>query len=326
LIGVPRPSIIAAMTGLSFSSRLFLAALSLSLFVFCAPREIRAEVRLPPHVTVERDIAYGAAEDARLDLYLPKELADSGRPLPTVLWIHGGGWAGGSKDFVAQYAAALAAGGFAVAAMDYSLPPKATYPTPVRQAFEALAFLKREAARLRVDPARFFIAGDSAGAQIAAQVSTVATSTAYARRMRIRPTIPARALKGALLYCGAYDLSTMGFTGPITSKLDGPLAHYAGTQTFRADAKFATFSVARYVTGAFPQAFVTAGNDDDFEDQSRAFAARLKKLGVKVDEMFFDADFTPRQPHVYQFALDQKPARDSVARAVDFMKGALGWR
>ena len=67
-------------------------------------------------------------------------------------------------------------------------------------------------------------------------------------------------------------------------------------------------------------------NDDDFENQSRAFAARLTKLGVKVDALFFDADFTPRQGHVYQFALDQKPAQESVARAVEFMKGALGWR
>jgi len=321
-----RASIIAAMTGLSVSSRSIVATLALLLFVVCAPREARAEIKLPPHVAVERDIAYGAAEDAKLDLYLPKELAGAGRPLPTVLWVHGGGWAGGSKNYVAQYAAALAAGGFAVAAMDYSLPPKAIYPTPVRQAFEALAFLKREAARLHVDAARFFIAGDSAGAQIAAQAAAATTSPAYARQMQIKPTIAARALKGALLYCGAFDLSTMGFAGPITSKLDGPLAHYAGTQTFRADAKFATFSVARYVTRAFPRTFITAGNDDDFEDQSRAFAARLKKLGVKVDELFFDEGFTPRQGHVYQFALDQKAAQESVERSVDFMKAALGWR
>ena len=325
MIAIPRPSIIAAMTGPMSLARAIVAALVLS-FVIFTPCETRADIKLPAHVVVERDIPYGAAEDARLDLYLPKELAGAGRPLPTVLWVHGGGWAGGSKDYVAQYAAALAAGGFAVAAMDYSLPPKAVYPTPVRQAFEALAFLKREAARLHVDPARFFIAGDSAGAQIAAQVATVATSPAYARRMRIKPTIPAKALKGALLYCGAFDLATMGFAGPITSKLDGPLAQYAGTQTFRADKNFATFSVARYVTRAFPPAFITAGNDDDFEDQSRAFAARLEKLGVKVDKLFFDADFTPRQGHVYQFALDQKPAQDSVARSVEFMKAALGWR
>jgi len=325
LIAIPRPFIIAEMTGPMSFARAIVAALVLSISVL-APCESRAEIKLPAHVVVERDIAYGAAEDAKLDLYLPKEAAGASRRLPTVLWIHGGGWAGGSKDFVAQYAGMLAAGGFAVAAMDYSLPPKAIYPTPVRQTFEALAFLEREAARLHVDPARFFIAGDSAGAQIAAQAAAVATSPAYARRMRIKPTISAKALKGALFYCGAFDLSTMGFTGPITSKLDGPLAQYAGTQTFRADRNFATFSVARYVTRAFPSTFITAGNDDDFEDQSRAFAARLKKLGVKVDEMFFDADFTPRQGHVYQFALDQKPAQDSVARSVDFMKGALGWR
>ncbi|MCC0004013.1 MAG: alpha/beta hydrolase [Methylobacteriaceae bacterium] len=314
------------MTGLRLSARSLAVALLFALAVLRAPEFARAEVKLPKNVAVQRDIPYGADKAAKFDLYLPKDLAGTSRPLPTVLWIHGGGWAGGGKEHVAQYAAELAAGGFAVAAMDYSLPPDAIYPTPVRQAFEALAYLRREAARLHVDPARFFIAGDSAGAQIAAQAAAAVTSRAYARRLRVRPTISARELKGALLYCGAYDLTTMGFTGPITSKLDTPLAQYAGTQTFRADRNFASFSVARYVTRAFPATFITAGNDDDFEDQSRAFARRLKAVRVRVDELFFAADFTPRQGHVYQFALDKPIARYSVMRAVDFMKAALGWR
>ncbi len=313
------------MTGQTFSARALCAAFALAFFAF-APSSARAQPKLPPHVAVERDIVYGAEEDAKLDIYMPKELADSGRVLPTVVWIHGGGWAGGSKAYVAQYAAALAAGGFVVAAIDYSLPPKEIYPTPVRQAFDAFAFLRREAKRFHIDPARFFVAGDSAGAQIAAQVGAATTTPAYARKLGVMPTIVPRDLKGALLYCGAFDLATMGFTGPITSTLDGPLVGYSGSTTFRADPKFATFSVARYVTRAFPKTFITAGNDDDFEMQSRAFATRLKKLGVKVDDMFFDEDFTPRTGHVYNFALDQKPARDSVARSVDFMKAALGWR
>lgn len=313
------------MTGQTFSARAVCAAFALAFFAF-APSSARAQLKLPPHVAVERDIVYGAEEDAKLDIYMPKELADSGRVLPTVVWIHGGGWAGGSKAYVAQYAAALAAGGFVVAAIDYSLPPKEIYPTPVRQAFDALAFLKRETGRFHVDPARFFIAGDSAGAQMAAQVAAVATSPAYARQMGLKPTIGARDLKGTLLYCGAFDLATMGFTGPITSTLDGPLVHYSGSTTFRADPKFATFSVARYVTRAFPKTFITAGNDDDFEMQSRAFAARLKKLGVYVDELFFDADFTPRQGHVYNFSVDAPIGRYSAMRSVDFMKKTLGWR
>ena len=159
-----------------------------------------------------------------------------------------------------------------------------------------------------------------------AATETIISGAEVPKATTVRPTISARELKGALLYCGAYDLTTMGFTGPITSKLDTPLAQYAGTQTFRADRNFASFSVARYVTRAFPATFITAGNDDDFEDQSRAFARRLKAVRVRVDELFFAADFTPRQGHVYQFALDKPIARYSVMRAVDFMKAALGWR
>lgn len=313
------------MTGLSHAAQALRVALVFLLVLPWAPRAAHAAPKLPANVAVERDVAYGAGPDEKLDLYLPKDLSDSGRALPTILWIHGGGWAGGAKEYVGEYAAALAAGGFAVAAMEYSLPPKAVYPTPVRQAFDAFAFLKREAARLHVDPARFFVAGDSAGAQIAAQVAAAATSRPYARKLDVKPTLAAKDLKGALLYCGAYDLATMGFTGPISSKLDGPLAQYAGTQGFRADPRFATFSVARYVTRAFPPTFITAGNDDDFEKSSRAFAARLKKLRVDVDDLFFDENFSPPLPHVYQFALERPMARYSAMRSVDFMKDALGW-
>lgn len=52
----------------------------------------------PKGVRAERDIQYvpGGDNAQRLDLYLPEQAAD--KPLPLVVWIHGGAWKGGDKS------------------------------------------------------------------------------------------------------------------------------------------------------------------------------------------------------------------------------------
>ena len=47
--------------------------------------------------------------DAVLDVYYPSEVANTDRKLPTIVWVHGGGFTSGSKDGVAHYLTILAA-------------------------------------------------------------------------------------------------------------------------------------------------------------------------------------------------------------------------
>ena len=72
------------------------------------------------------DIAYVANGHRRqkLDLYLP--IPKSGKPLPLVIFVHGGGWKGGDKSSapVREFLNA----GFAVASVNYRLSQHATFP------------------------------------------------------------------------------------------------------------------------------------------------------------------------------------------------------
>ena len=70
----------------------------------------------PPGVRVIRDLAYVPGGDAAqvLDLYLPEQA--SAKPLPLFVWIHGGGWTGGSKD--GPYGLDLVGKGYAVASVE----------------------------------------------------------------------------------------------------------------------------------------------------------------------------------------------------------------
>ena len=279
---------------------------------------VALDARAPKDVTAIRDLSYGSSADETLDLYLPPG-ASGAAALPLVVWIHGGGWLSGDKAQIAGYLKMISARGFAVAGIDYSLAPGATYPTPARQGFDALGFLTREAASLHVDQRRIVLAGDSAGAQIAAQMAAAVSDRAYAQEAGLTPTIPREALRGALLFCGLYDARMLRLSGRGSGVTRAYMWAYAGARDFLDAPSFATFSLDRYATGGFPPAFISAGNADPLGDQSVAFAAALEKKGVAVDRLFFPADETPPLGHEYQFDFSLAASGQALARAVAFL-------
>lgn len=271
----------------------------------------------PAYVRAQENIPYDSDDpDALLDLYTP-DLGGGRRPL--VVWVPGGAWVAGGKEAIANYSALLSGHGYAVAALDYSLAPGAHYPKPVRQVSQALAFLERNAERFQLDTAHVFLAGDSAGAQIAAQVANVITSPSYAAALEIEPPLQRRQLSGLLLYCGAYDLELLNFEGPHGDFLHSVLWAYSGDRKFRDNPDFATLSVRQYLTADFPPTFISSGNGDPLLAQSRAMAARLDELGVPVTTLFFPDDYSPALPHEYQFNLAVPAGRLALQESLRFL-------
>jgi acetyl esterase/lipase len=132
------------------------------------------------------DEPYGDGPDAVLDVY---HRTGARCPAPTIVWVHGGAFVGGSKEELRHWFELLADAGYTVVAPRYSLAPESTYPTPVRQVMAVLGHVCAHAGRLRVDPHRLVLAGDSAGAQLAAQVATLVTSPVYAEQVGIEAHI-----------------------------------------------------------------------------------------------------------------------------------------
>ena len=112
----------------------------------------------------------------KLDIYYPtNQSAETSSPYPLVVYTHGGGWAAGSKQGVAKAIFApvfkrLLDQGFAVASIDYRLVRKGA-GTQMRDCVidckDAVRYLAKNGADLKLDPNRFFAMGDSAGGQIA---------------------------------------------------------------------------------------------------------------------------------------------------------------
>ena len=115
--------------------------------------------------------------DLRLDVYVP---TTGSAPFPCVVWIHGGGWANGSRFPIPAGAAGLLARGIAVASVDYRLTTQAgqfgafpvTFPAQIEDVKGAVRFLRANAATYGLDPARFGSWGSSAGGHLSALLAT----------------------------------------------------------------------------------------------------------------------------------------------------------
>ena len=255
--------------------------------------------------------------DALLDVFYPSEVNNSDQKLPTIVWMHGGGFIDGSKNQIASYLQILTTKNYTVVGVNYSLAPGKMYPMPILQVNAALGFLSENEVRLHVDASKLFLAGNSAGAQIAAQLAAVISSASYAKRVGVSPSIDRRQLRGVILHCGLYDLRDGGRYRRVLAW------SYLGTKDFANDPRFQEFSVAQNITADFPSIFISVGNADGLASQSQMLAETATKLNILVDSLFFPNDFTPSLPHEYQFNLDFKAGQIALERTVRFLRDRL---
>lgn len=104
-----------------------------------------------------------------LDLYVPETVE---RP-PVTLYLHGGGWAVGTRgDHAEHRALALARRGIAVATADYRLVPSARFPAQLDDARAALRWVRERGPGLGLRVDRVGAWGASAGGHLAALLGT----------------------------------------------------------------------------------------------------------------------------------------------------------
>jgi arylformamidase len=118
------------------------------------------------HVRVLRDIAYGADLRQRMDIFLPRQM--DLRNLPVLLFMHGGAWTHGTKDWCGFMAPPLVQVAAIFVSIGYRLIPAVSFPDPVVDCIAALRWIRDHIAEFGGSPHRLFVAGHSAGGQIAA--------------------------------------------------------------------------------------------------------------------------------------------------------------
>lgn len=290
-----------------------------------AERADRLRPSAPTGVDVVVDEAYQPHPDSLLDVYVPREAAQAGRRLPVLVWVHGGAFIGGSKDEIDYYFRAIAARGYCVVAVRYSLAPESTYPTPVRQVMAALEHVQAHAERLRADTTRIFLAGDSAGSHISAQVAAAVADPGYAREVGVPPSVGIDQLRAVVLCCGIYDFVTAATDPSMKTFMQACGWAYSGTKHFLDDAHFvSTTAVADRITRRFPPTFLTVGNADPLRSQTEGLLVALRNREVPVETLFYEPSHQPPLSHEYQFDLSLDDGRLALERILGFLDGHGG--
>lgn len=124
-------------------------------------------------ITERRKIPVG---DHSIRLLILRPLDRGEKPVPGVLWVHGGGYQSGSaKDIFATRALSLVVRfGAVLVAPDYRLSRKHPYPAALHDCWAALLYLKEHAEELGVRPDQLMVGGESAGGGMAAALCMLA--------------------------------------------------------------------------------------------------------------------------------------------------------
>lgn len=130
--------------------------------------------RVPDTVELKANIPY-AGTDSRwqqLDLLLPRRRS-SDRPLPVIVYIHGGAWLAGDRAAGhGQLAAIVASGEYVGASVGYRLTREAIWPAQIHDCKAAIRWIRANAGKHGIDPGKIGVVGDSAGGHLVAMLGT----------------------------------------------------------------------------------------------------------------------------------------------------------
>ena len=254
-------------------------------------------------ITERRKIPVG---DHSIRLLILRPLDRSEKPVPGVLWVHGGGYQSGSaKDIFATRALSLVVRfGAVLVAPDYRLSRKHPYPAALHDCWAALLYLKEHAEELGVRPDQLMVGGESAGGGMAAALCMLARDR------------------------GEVNIAFQKPLYPMLDDRDTPSSrdNHAPNWNTRRNRKawkrylreaYGTDLVSCYAAPArcedyrgLPPCYTFVGDIEPFYCETVEYVRRLREAGVRAE-----ADVYPDWFHAYDlFFPAKKIVREAIAR------------
>ena len=238
----------------------------------------------PAPVAETRDLAAdGPAGPIPLRLYRGTG-TEAGKPLPTLIYYHGGGWVLGdisSHDGVCRDIANAAK--CCVVSVDYRLAPEHKFPAAADDSIAAAEWIVKNAAGLGIDVDRLAVGGDSAGGNLGAIVALHARDTG-AFKLKLQVLIYPSADMTTVY--PSYD--TFAEQLPLTRvTMDWFIELYLDKRDVDAKDWRASPLRSKSLAGVAPAFVITAGLDP-LRDEGELFASRLRDSGVPVASKRFE--------------------------------------
>ncbi|UBU09105.1 alpha/beta hydrolase [Nonomuraea gerenzanensis] len=269
-----------------------------------------------PEVDEKWIVVPAGAGDVRVRIVKPVGATGA---LPTVLYVHGGGWVLGNAGTHDRLVRELSVGAqAAVVFVEYDRSPEARYPVAIEQAYATAQWITKDGAAEGLDASRLAVAGDSVGGNMTAALTIMAK-----RRGDVRFTHQS-------LY---YPVTDAGQdTGSYREFADGPhltakaMAWFWDAYTTdpaqRAEITASPLRATLEDLAGLPPAFVIVDENDVLRDEGEAYARKLTAAGVPTTSVRYNGtlhDFMMLNP-----VRDTRAARAATAQAVAVLRAALG--
>jgi acetyl esterase/lipase len=251
------------------------------------------------------EYAKGKSAPLLADMYLPKE---SGL-LPAIVFIHGGGWTGGSRTGWDVLIKPFAQHGYIGMAIDYDLSPGVKFPVALEECKEALRWLRAHASEYHVDPKRIAVAGGSAGGELAALVALTSGDSRYEGTGAFQNF--SSSVKAAILYSSDLDLTKF-------SDKDSAILAYLGGSCSAKKELCLEASPQFHLGGKLPPIFIGHGNADEDVPYSQftSFVTAYRKANGSITA--FTADHGP-----HSYAADPQWFQKNADEVLLFLRNNL---
>lgn len=199
--------------------------------------------------------------------------------LPIVIYCHGGGWVLGNLDSHDNTCRAIAKKANAVVVnVDYRLAPEHPFPAAIDDVYSAVVWVKKNAAQMGGDPDNIFIAGDSAGANLAAAAAI------EAKKLK-GPSIAGQILIYPVTDLSNFDTDSYGTFGKgyylTQAYMEKFRDCYVPNPADRIDPRVSP--LLEKDLSDLPPALVMTAQFDVLRDEGEAYARRLEEAGGRVN-------------------------------------------
>ena len=233
--------------------------------------------------------------------------------MPAIVYFHGGGFVLGNLDSHGHVCRALARDAASVVfSVDYRLAPEHPFPAAIDDAYAALQWVASNALEFNVDVEKIAVAGDSAGANLAAVSAIRARDNAGPKlcfQLLVYP--PADVAHESISRAenaNGYFLTREMINWFYKLYLsDGVDANHPWVSLLNADN-----------LSNLPKTFVITAEYDPLRDEGEAFAKKLGEAGGSVDIVRFDGAI-----HGF-FGPSTNLGRKALGLAVEHFRRAVG--
>ena len=248
---------------------------------------------LPEIGGFEGGVAYRQVDDQALTLDVMVPRGEG--PFPVLVYLHGGAWVWGSPATHRKLTYRFAELGFLTLSVDYRLAPEHPFPAGFNDCVHAIHFAARNAQRWGGDPERLVVAGDSAGANLAAAAAIELAGAAG-------PPV----VRGVGLLYGVFDFSGFEADGITAELMDA----YLSDRALASDPRVSPLRKA----ASLPPTHIAVGAADPLIEDAERLRAALARAG-RVHDFHVYEDM----PHAFAQMEILGDARQAQARMCEFL-------